>query len=28
VILNDPHVRALQENFGAKVNTASIRPKE
>jgi len=28
VILNDPHVRALQETFGAKVNTASIRPKD
>jgi len=28
VILSDPHVRALQETFGAKVNTASIRPKD
>ena len=26
-IVEDPNVRALQENFGARVNPASIRPK-
>ncbi len=26
-IVDDPHVRALQEKFGARVNPASIRPK-
>jgi DNA polymerase-3 subunit gamma/tau len=27
VILNDPNVQALQENFNARVDTGSIRPK-